>query len=73
MATVTPNCVVTEYRLTLNSEEASVLLSVLNMIGGDYKVYPRRVTENIGEALKSAGVSSAELACEPGRDGIYFK
>jgi hypothetical protein len=67
MATVTPNCVVTEYRLT------SVLLSVLNMIGGDYKVYPRRVTENIGEALKSAGVSSAELACEPGRDGIYFK
>lgn len=61
MATVKKKCVVTEYLLTLNQEEASVLLAVMQKIGGDSTKYPRAVTERISDALADAGAEAADL------------
>ena len=72
MANVKKKCIATEYHLTLNTEEAQVLLAVLQMIGGDLTRYPRRVTENISDALKDADIEAAVLQTQCGKDCIYF-
>jgi hypothetical protein len=73
MATVTKKCVIHELVLRINLEEAQVLLSILNKIGGPVKQYPRAVADNIKEALEGCGIEAAALECEGNLNAIYFK
>lgn len=73
MATVTKKCVITDLMLRLNLEEAQVLLSILNKIGGPVKQYPRAVADNIKDALEGCGIEAAELKCQSNLNTIYFE
>lgn len=73
MATVTKKCVISELVLRINLEEAQVLRSILDKIGGPVGRYPRAVADNINEALKECGVEAAALECQDKLDAIYFK
>lgn len=73
MATVTKKCVIHELVLRINLEEAQVLLSILNKIGGPVGRYPRGVSDNIKDALEGCGVEPAVLECQDKLNAIYFK
>lgn len=73
MATVTKKCVITDLMLRLNLEEAQVLLSILNKIGGPVGRYPRGVSDNIKDALEGCGIEPAEVQCKDNLNAIYFK
>ena len=46
--------------LTLNSQEAETLQTILGNIGGDPKTSPRKYSDAIWDALKAAGVEYSE-------------
>ena len=60
-----------EIQITLSKEEAEVLRDVLCSIGGSPRYSPRKHTDSINQALRSAGVDNLEFEKED-NDCIYY-
>lgn len=59
--------------LSLNGEEAGVLLRITQLIGGDPWASPRAVTDNLGQVLLEAGVTvPTDVKLQNKSNGIYF-
>lgn len=67
---------VTEERvvLELTVDEAAVLRQVTNNIGGKEDGFsPRGMMDNIGRALRDAGIGSTTYPRRPGMGSLYFE
>ncbi len=60
------------FDLNLSEEEASVLLLIMDSVGGDPVHSLRRHTDAIGRALRSASVKSASQESFGDRSSICF-
>ncbi len=64
---------VTEVTLTLTTEEAAVLLELSHRVGGDARYTPRKVWDDLREALREAGVEAAKSKFSNQCGSIYYE